>query len=190
VRHSRLPPRRTTPFSSWLPTPLWCVQRYGQSITFLPDGRVVLIGGKHEDPSADFCVFNDVFVQGPDGSIASYGYPQAVFPPTDFHTATLMDDGIYVIGSRGYEGRRRHGETPVYRLDVATFRIERVDAGGESPGWIFQHRALRLGPAEIRVWGGKVAAEGDGEEVRGENTRVFVIDVARGLWRADPPVLT
>jgi hypothetical protein len=26
-----------------------------------------------------------------------YGYPESVFPPTDFHTATLVGEFIYVI---------------------------------------------------------------------------------------------
>jgi hypothetical protein len=29
--------------------PCWCFSRFGQSKTVLPDGRVVLIGGEHED---------------------------------------------------------------------------------------------------------------------------------------------
>ncbi|HEU0201131.1 MAG TPA: ankyrin repeat domain-containing protein [Burkholderiaceae bacterium] len=43
-------------------TPVWCAQRFGQSLTFLPDGRIVQIGGEHEDYyDPDFCIYNDVF---------------------------------------------------------------------------------------------------------------------------------
>ena len=130
--------------------PVWCAQRFGQSMTFLPDGRIVQIAGEHEDHyDPDFCIYNDVFVHGVDGSIAIYGYPESVFPPTDFHTATLVGGSVYVIGSLGYQGTRRFGETPVYRLDVRTFAIERLGPTGEAPGWIFGgHRATETSPRE------------------------------------------
>src|SRR5262249_40902033 len=113
------------PFGS-LEEPVWCAQRFGQSLTMLPDGRIVQIGGEHEDFSdPDFCIYNDVFVHERDQSITIYGYPESVFPPTDFHTATLIGDFIYVIGSLGYLGTRRYGETPVYRLDLRTFQMDR-----------------------------------------------------------------
>jgi hypothetical protein len=35
------------------------VQRFGQSLTLLPDCRAVQIGGEHEDwYDADFCIYN------------------------------------------------------------------------------------------------------------------------------------
>jgi hypothetical protein len=86
--------------------PTWCAHRFGQSLTFLPDGRIVQIAGEHEDHyDPDSCIYNDVFVHAPDGTIAIYGYPRQDFPPTDFHTSTLVDDAIYVIGSLGYAAR-------------------------------------------------------------------------------------
>jgi len=82
------------------PSPIWCAERFGQSLTFLKDGHIVQIGGEHEDGyDPDFCIYNDVFLHGPNGSITIYGYPEAVFPPTDFHTATLIGSYIYLIGS-------------------------------------------------------------------------------------------
>jgi ankyrin repeat protein len=87
--------------------PVWCAQRFGQSLTLLPDGRATQIGGEHEDSyDPDFCIYNDVFVHERNGTVAIYGYPESVFPPTDFHTATLLDDYIYFIGSLGYAGTR------------------------------------------------------------------------------------
>src|SRR5712691_10149821 len=48
--------------------PCWCFSRFGQSSTELPDGRVVLIGGEHEDfYDPDFYIYNDVVVKNPDG---------------------------------------------------------------------------------------------------------------------------
>jgi hypothetical protein len=40
------------------------------SLTLLPDGRAIQIGGEHEDYyDPDFCIYNDVFVHEPDRSI-------------------------------------------------------------------------------------------------------------------------
>jgi hypothetical protein len=167
-------------------SPVWCAMRFGQSITLLPDGRIVQIGGEHEDHyDPDFCIYNDVFVHSGDGSIAIFGYPEAVFPPTDFHTATLVDGAIYVMGSLGYQGTRRYGQTPVHRLDVAKLRMERLDTSGEAPGWIYGHRAVLVAPSEIRVSGGKVVTTNGAEEVHTENARTFVLDIERLLWRRE-----
>ena len=94
-------------------SPVWCAQRFGQSITFLEDGRVVQVGGEHEDSyDPDFCIYNDVFVHEGE-AIRIHGYPEDVFPPTDFHTATLLGREIVLIGSLGYVGTRKLGVTPV-----------------------------------------------------------------------------
>ena len=118
--------------------PIWCAQRFGQSITFLEDGRIVQIAGEHEDHyDSDFCIYNDVFVHAPGGDVTIYGYPVSIFPATDFHTATLIDGYIYLVGSLGYQGTRRFGETPVYRLDIHTLQIECQETTGNFPGWIY-----------------------------------------------------
>lgn len=39
--------------------PVWCFSRLGATRTKLPDGRVVCIGGEHEDGyDPDFCIYN------------------------------------------------------------------------------------------------------------------------------------
>jgi ankyrin repeat protein len=153
--------------------PIWSARRFGQSLTFLDDGRIVQIGGEHEDfYDPDFCIYNDVFVHAPDSSVTIFGYPEDVFPPTDFHTATLVDDGIFIIGRLGYQGTRAVDETRVYRLDLNTFAIERVEISGDNPGWIHGHRAARAGNSEIRVWGGT-------------NPGTFVLDIRLLRWRRD-----
>jgi ankyrin repeat protein len=178
------PDRKRT--RSQLRGPVWCAQRFGQSLTLLPDGRAVQIGGEHEDSyDPDFCIYNDVFLHGRDGSVAIYGYPQSVFPPTDFHTATLVGGHIYVIGSLGYQGTRRPGETPVYRLDTRTLRMDRVNARGEAPGWIYKHRATAVKAHEIRIWGGKVVTTSGSEESYQENTAAFVLDLECLAWRRE-----
>jgi ankyrin repeat protein len=168
--------------------PVWCAQRFGQSWTLLPDGRAVQVGGEHEDfYDPDFCIYNDVFVYEPDRSVvAIYGYPESVFPPTDFHTATLVGDSIYVIGSLGYPGTRRYGETPVYRLDVRALRMERLGTTGEAPGWIYKHRAVAVPPRGIRAWGGTVVTGTDDTESHEPNLGSFVLDLDRLRWRREP----
>ncbi len=166
--------------------PIWCARRFGQSLTLLPDGRAVQIGGEHEDYyDPDFCIYNDVFVHEPDGTIAIYGYPEAVFPPTDFHTATLVGDFLYVIGSLGYQKNRRPGVSPLYRLDLRTLRMERVDARGKVPGWIYEHRAVAVPPHGIRVWGGTVVTGRLCGEAHRPNMDSFVLDLDHLLWRRE-----
>jgi ankyrin repeat protein len=164
--------------------PVWCAQRYGQSLTFLPDGRVVQIAGEHEDSyDPDFCIYNDVFVHDGAGDVTIFGYPEAVFPPTDFHTATLIGEQIYLIGSLGYHGTRRYGFTPVYRMDTRTFRMEPLVTTGTSPGWIYEHRATPIGADGILVTGGTVVEVVHGDEVHSENTTGFILDIGRLEWR-------
>jgi ankyrin repeat protein len=79
-------------------SPIWCAQRFGQSITFMPDGRTIQIGGEHEDfYDKDFCIYNDTFIHHPSGQIEIFGYPAEIFPPTDFHTATLIGRAHYLV---------------------------------------------------------------------------------------------
>jgi hypothetical protein len=96
--------------------PIWTFDRMGASRSELLDGRVVSIGGEHEDfYDPDFCIYNDVVVFGGADQIEIYGYPKEVFPPTDFHTATLIGDRIFIIGGLGYQDARRPDHTPRLR---------------------------------------------------------------------------
>jgi hypothetical protein len=109
-------------YPDWPSDPVWCFSRFGGTVTKLPDGRCVHIGGEHEDfYDPDFCIYNDVVVIAtpqlsnlatssiPEDGIADdyeipssrfiapenitiYGYPLDVFPPTDFHTSTYVCD--------------------------------------------------------------------------------------------------
>ncbi len=166
-------------------SPIWCAERFGQSLTFLEDGRIVQVGGEHEDHyDPDFCIYNDILVHGPDGSIIIYGYPEDVFPPTDFHTATLIGKYIYLIGSLGYQGTRRYGETPVYRLDTNTFQMECISTTGDNPGWIYQHRAVQTAARDIRITGGKVVMEAADKEDHMDNGTDYVLNTETLTWTA------
>lgn len=143
--------------------PGWSFDRYGRSITELPDGRIVWIAGEHEDHGdPDFFIYNDVVVEHPDGRIDVLGYPPVDFPPTDFHTAT--HDGarncIWLVGNLGYPNDRRPGETQVLRLALDSFEIRAVDCSGDAPGWIHNHGA-ELVDGALRVRRG-VCVHADG----------------------------
>ncbi len=162
--------------------PVWCHDRFGMSLTRLPDGRFIQIAGEHEDHyDPDFCIYNDVIVHDGKGGFEIYGYPEEVFPPTDFHSATLVGDWIYIIGNLGYVAQRGT-ETPVYRLHVGTWIIERITTDGDSPGWIHSHRAV-LENGSIRVSGGKrYTVASDGQQSLDDFHDTWSFDIRSASW--------
>ena len=158
--------------------PTWCFERFGQSTTLLGD-RTIYIAGEHEDYyDPDFYIYNDVVIVEPDRSVAIYGYPRDVFPPTDFHTATLDGDRIWIVGCLGYPDDRKAGTTQVCRLDLTTMAIELLATRGESPGWIHKHVA-ELVAGTIVVRGGLV------EQASGtldENIDDWALELASLTW--------
>ena len=137
------------------------------------------VAGEHEDSyDADFCIYNDVIVEEPDGGLSFCLYPADTFPPTDFHTATLVDGSIILIGSLGYKDLRKPGETQVFRLHTSTLQIEHVLTTGDAPGWISRHSAELTGENSILVIGGKVW---DGKDLV-PNDRIFELNVATLTW--------
>ncbi|MCW5775806.1 MAG: hypothetical protein KIS87_05095 [Phycisphaeraceae bacterium] len=115
-----------------------------------------------------------------EGEVEIYGYPTETFPPTDFHSATLVGDRIIVIGGLGYREARRVGQTPVFSLDTRTYRFERIEAKGECPGWIYEHTASydrdRNG---IFVRFGRIVAEPDIGEPINPHLSVLLLDDMR-----------
>jgi hypothetical protein len=143
--------------------PCWCFRRFGQSKTKLPDGRLVLIGGEHEDfYDPDFYIYNDVVVRRPDEGIEIFGYPKEIFAPTDSHSATLIDNRIVLVGGLGYPEQRKPGTTPVYSLDLQSFSISAINCTGEAPGWLHKHAAA-YAPEEnaILITGGLLVRDDD-----------------------------
>jgi ankyrin repeat protein len=163
--------------------PVWCADRFGQSLTQLPDGRIVEIGGEHEDGyDPDFSIYNDVFVYDSSGGVQIYSYPKKDFPPTDFHTATLVGQHIYIIGSLGYEDTRQYGTTPVYRLSLDDFHIESMSTTGDMPGWIYGHRASLKEGSRIHMTGGKVCAMMGAQEQHKPNTKEYILVLKTMVW--------
>lgn len=158
--------------------PTWCFDRFGQTMTEVGDGRTIYVGGEHEDHyDPDFYIYNDVVVVVPGGEVAIYGYPREVFPPTDFHTATLDAGSIWIVGSLGYPDDRTVGVTQVLRLDLRSMSIERIATTGDAPGWIHGHAAERLDGA-IVVRGGRIQRADELDE----NIDGWALDLAARVW--------
>ncbi|MBR8839759.1 MAG: ankyrin repeat domain-containing protein [Stigonema ocellatum SAG 48.90 = DSM 106950] len=163
--------------------PVWCYDRFGRTITELPDGRIIEIAGEHEDfCDPDFCIYNDIVVYTRDGNFQIFGYPEEIFPPTDFHSATLVGEYIYIIGNLGYDDQRITNETPVYRLDCKTFKIEKVETSGEKPGWISKHKASYKETNKIYITGGKLCVMVNDEEEYVDNSLDCVLDLTNFTW--------
>jgi hypothetical protein len=148
-------------FGSTLPSekgwehPIWSFHRSGRTRTVLPfavttdkcgslpQGTKLFIGGYHGGDflEEDFAIYNDVTIVKPDGTIHVLQYPLSDFPPTDYHTATLMGQEIYLIGSVGYLGHRGT-KAQVSVLDLKTLSIHTVETTGDDPGWIYKHEIV------------------------------------------------
>lgn len=166
------------------PGAIWCFERFGMSRTTLPDGRVICIAGEHEDHyDPDFYIYNDVIILHPDDTITIYGYPKTVFPPTDFHSATLIGNKILIIGTLGYMQARVPGVTPVYQLDCTTFRIEQITTTGAFPGWLFEHDArVEDGGASVVISGGKLIVIEDDKQVITPNRWDYRLSLHSHTW--------
>jgi hypothetical protein len=164
-------------------TPVWCFDRFGASFTELPDGRFVQIGGEHEDYyDPDFCIYNDVVLHTRPGEFTIFSYPENLFPPTDFHSATYVKGGILIIGSLGYSGKRTFGSTPVFRLSSRDWSIQPVQTSGENPGWISRHSARLVGEQTMTVTGGKVCGMQGANEAYEDNRETFKLDLTKMHW--------
>lgn len=137
--------------------PCWSWDRYGRSETTMPDGRVISIGGEHEDfYDPDFYIHNDVVVADPSGRREVLCYSEEAFPPTDFHTATLAGHRIVVIGSLSYPHLRKEC-AQVLVLDTHSYAFDRINTSGASPPWLHKHSAELSGDGKtIVVRGGLI----------------------------------
>uniref|UniRef100_UPI00148A07E8 Kelch repeat-containing protein n=1 Tax=Ruegeria sp. HKCCD8929 TaxID=2683006 RepID=UPI00148A07E8 len=163
-------------------SPGWCFDRFGQSATHLPDGSVVYIGGEHEDHyDPDFYIYNDVVVVRSDASIEIYGYPTDVFPPTDFHSATLCGDEIIIVGGLRYHEHRDYSDTFVFRLRLTDFSIHRVETQGDAPSWLYEHKAeLASDGKRLICTGGQVTHHPT--EFTVENLTTWEFDLESKSW--------
>ncbi len=161
----------------------WNVKRTGQSTNILPDGRILDIGGTNGlffDPG--FMKFNDVIVYCPKDKVSIYNYPLDIFFPLDFHTATYIKDKIIICGgsSQASIANKTSKETPLYSLNLKTYKITKIDFKGDNPGWIYKHKAdVSPDQNSIIYTGGKYLDEIHGEV---ENTSVYKFDLLNNTW--------
>ena len=178
---------------------IWSFCRIGMTTTHYGDRFRISIGGEHDDwYDPDFLIYNDVVIRDEAGNVWIYGYPKDVFPPTDFHTATLLTsenwknripddlvDGIIIIGGLGYEEDREFWRTPVFRLDLRELSIRPLNCSGDEPGWIYDHTATLISGARIFVEGGQRLDENGNFA---PNQDEFVFDLTSLRWTKRPGV--
>jgi hypothetical protein len=182
--------------------PGWTFHRYGATATRLPDGRIVCIGGEHEDSyDWDFFIYNDVVVLSPAAGaptdapldlatcgVEILGYPVDEFAPTDFQTATRVGDQIVIVGTTGYGPDRRDGETPVYVLDTRTWTMRAVPTTGRGPGWISRHAARLDGDGRsLRIAHGHVCSAKTCRPNEASFRLHLAADLAAGRWEEIAP---
>lgn len=189
--------------NSW-GNPIWCNDCMFSADVQLPDGRTVQIGGEREDfYDPNFLVYNDVIVFRPeeDGSIKPatghfdiYGYPEHAFPPTDSHSATLLlgQKEILILGNKSTPQRDVSDSTPVYMLNVATWKMTRMETTGRGPGLIWNHQATLQGnvlrvEAQADVLAGQtecsVMVAGKRKRVPVQDNEVWNLDLGTMVWR-------
>lgn len=163
--------------------PLWSWDRFGRSETLLPDGTTVFVAGEHEDfYDPDFFIYNDVVIRAADGDVRILGYPTEVFPPTDFHSATLWNGQLLLVGNLGYGDERLAGETQILLVDVRTWEVCRKGSTGDGPGWIHEHNAeLVDGGEALLITGGKVWTSA--EDPIAENIDEWQLDLREWRWK-------
>ena len=173
-------------------TAIWSFDRIGQTVSLYLGIYRIHIGGEHDDwYDPDFLIYNDVIVEGPSDEVSIYGYPRDVFPPTDFHSATIitddeqdvprdLPDSVLIIGGLGYEADREFWKTPIYRLDLGTMEICELETSGDTPGWIHGHRAALIKGGKIFLSGGKIL---NAENEFCENEERFELDLWTRVWR-------
>lgn len=143
-----------------------------------------LLGGEYDDfYDPDFLIYNDVIVKYDDGSVKHFGYPEDVFPCTDFHTAIYYSahNCIYIIGSIGYaDPLKVRKDTSVFKLDLQTFAISKVDYQGTNPGWIHNNYNMN----NMKLKGSKVWVTGHKDKRKKEYVRkkVFTFDLETRTW--------
>lgn len=167
--------------SSYGGSPAWSRDRFGQSDTTLPDGRRILIAGEHEDyHDPDFYIYNDVFVISAEGDIEILGYPASEFPPTDFHTATLLGEDLILVGSLGYPDDRKPATTQVLVLNTESWEVTRKETGGNGPGWIHRHRTELTEDRRSLIIRGGLVSSPDQDLI--ENIDDWKLDLASWQW--------
>ncbi len=78
---------------------------------------------------------------------------------------------------------RRPGYTQVFRLNINTLKMERIETNGEMPGWINKHKSFYDGKSIITIKGGKLIVDKDGEEDYVDNEHEYYLCLKSMEWR-------
>lgn len=170
--------------------PVWCYWRYQKSAALLPDGRIIEIGGCHENwHDHYFTPYNDVIVHDGKGNFEIYGYPEELFPPIEEPSTVLVGAYLYIIGNGQLPDNMAYDKTPIYRLDCQTMAIEQVETSGENPGWISGHKAVYHSHVSssgvIHVMNGSVYQPHKVKMKWEKNEFLFILDLNTLHWRRE-----
>lgn len=165
--------------------PIWSAYRFGQSLTQLPDGRWVEIGGLHND-SQDTAIFNDVIVTT-EGEPMLFRYPEADFRPVYGHAAVLVENNIFIVGGKPWVPPPADHETEVYKLNLDSMAIEKVVISGPSPGCIHKHSAWLIEENKIQIYGDerRFISSAEHEPPESRSNFEWQIDLERMAWDQD-----
>ncbi len=128
----------------------WTMPAMGLSATPLPDGRVLVAGGRgalFSDPGFQACAMTS---PSPGCSGAAFGIGRMATPRSR-HTATALTDGR-VLAAGGVDGTALPvGTWEIYQPDTGNWRVERSLTTAR-----FLHTATLLGDGRVLVTGGAV----------------------------------
>ena len=125
-------------------------------------------------------------VERPARTVTVYGLDVTDFDPHAWEATIRVrcSSGTYVRTLAADLGERlacgAHVRT-LRRLAVGSLGVgeavslERLEASGEAPGWIFEHRAVLTAPHLIEISGGKIAVTVDGREAHSANRERFFL---------------
>lgn len=156
----------------------------GSAFVELPDGRKLTIGGTQDESGfPDFCVYNLVVVEHPDGRVEFFGYPEDVFLPTSKHTANLVGDRVLIVGNDGYKENSEIGTTPAHWMNLCDLSIQSFPTSGEIPGWIFGHSSVVTPDSKcLEVSDGQVVEFIAGEKRCRYNFDDYLLHLDEGRW--------
>jgi len=169
----------------------FCFRREKRTVTELPDGREVLIGGQFSRPGGCPCchgevyTFNDVVVLMPnrEGILHIWSYPKAEFPPVFDHAAVYIPslEEIWIIGGRRKEVKEE--ETLVFALRLQDWSIRKIVTHGPTPrGGLWRVSAVLQSEGVIDVKGQISKSICSGLSRATPNTKTFFLNVVTREW--------
>jgi hypothetical protein len=148
-------------------------RRNGHTATLLPNGNVLIAGGKGATiPAEVFDAATSSFFPAPPMRVPRYG-----------HTSTLLDDGTVLISGGNDQGGFPVTETEIYDPIVNAFR-----GAGALPVPRTQHAAAKLSDGRVLIVGGAGGAERDSARafVYDPKTETFAETVSMATERLSP----